>query len=212
MLTLIDILKINRIIPVIVIDKVEHAIPLATIFVNAGFTALEITLRTTCALAAIKEIEDKVPKAIVGAGTIIDPAQLSQAKVAGAKFVVSPGLSQQLVSAAKEVGLPYLPGISTVTEALFAYESGIRQLKFFPAETMGGIKTLAAISEVLPMLHFCPTGGINLDNLIHYLKLPNVPCIGGTWLAPRSLIQTGSFEEISLRATEAQKRLKTLPN
>ena len=212
MLTLIDILKLNRIIPVIVIDKVEHAIPLATTLVNSGFTVLEITLRTACALESIRQIRNALPEAIVGAGTLINPEQLSEAKAAGAQFVVSPGLSKQLVSAAKKEGLPYLPGIATVSEALLAYELGVRQLKFFPAESMGGTKTLSAIAEVLPSLHFCPTGGINLDNVINYLKLPSVSCIGGTWIAPRSLIQTGSFEEIALRAAEAQKLLKTLPN
>ena len=213
MLTLIDILKQNRIIPVIVIDKVEHAIPLAATLVNSGFNVLEITLRTDCALDAIKQIADKVPKAIVGAGTVINLEQLSQAKAAGAKFAVSPGLRKQLVLEAEKANLPYLPGIATVSEALLAYELGLRQLKFFPAENMGGIKTLSAISEVLPLLQFCPTGGINLHNIISYLKLPRVLCIGGTWIAPRSLIQKGgSCEEIALHAAEAQKMLKTLPH
>lgn len=208
MLTIIDILNKNRIIPVIVIDKIEHAIPLAETLVNAGFPVLEITLRTDCALEAIQQVANKVPNAIVGAGTIINQKQVSQAKAAGAQFTVSPGLSEQLVSEAEKQNLPYLPGIATVSEALLAYELGLTQLKFFPAESMGGAKTLAAISEVLPTLRFCPTGGINLKNFTGYLKLPSVPCVGGTWIAPRSLVQTGSFEQISLHAEETQKVLK----
>ncbi|MES2142091.1 MAG: bifunctional 4-hydroxy-2-oxoglutarate aldolase/2-dehydro-3-deoxy-phosphogluconate aldolase [Pseudomonadota bacterium] len=209
MLTIIDILNKSRIIPVIVIDKVEHAIPLAKTLVNAGFSILEITLRTACALEAIQKIATGVPSAIVGAGTIINRKQLAQAKTAGAKFAVSPGLSEQLVFGAKEQNLPYLPGIATVSEALSAYELGLTHVKFFPAESMGGIKTIAAISEVLPTLQFCPTGGVNLINLTNYLKLPSVPCVGGTWIAPRSLIQAESFKEITLSANETQKILNT---
>lgn len=210
MLTIIDILKQTRIIPVIVIDKIEHAIPLADTLVNCDLNVLEITLRTACALEAIQQIANAVPRAIVGAGTLITPQQFSQAKAAHAQFAVSPGLSKTLISAAKKENLPYLPGIATASEALLAYELGIEQLKFFPAESMGGIKTLSAISEVLPSLQFCPTGGVNSNNLPHYLALANVPCIGGTWIAPRSLIQKGNFTEIALRAKEAQKILKNL--
>jgi 2-dehydro-3-deoxyphosphogluconate aldolase/(4S)-4-hydroxy-2-oxoglutarate aldolase len=211
-LTLIDILQQSRIIPVIVIDKIEHAIPLANTLVEYGFNVLEITLRTDCALDAIKQIADNVPKAIVGAGTIITPGQLSLAKVAGAQFAVSPGLSKQLVTEAKKEKLSYLPGIATVSEALFAYELGLTQLKFFPAEMMGGIKMLSAISEVLPSLRFCPTGGINSGNFINYLKLSLIPCIGGTWIAPRSLIEKGNFAEIASHAKEAKKQLHTVFN
>lgn len=211
-LTIIDILQQNRIIPVIVIDKIDHAIPLASTLVEAGFSVMEITLRTRCALDAIRQIAQKVPKAILGAGTIITPNQLAEAKAAGAKFAVSPGISQQLVSKAKEEKLAYLPGIATVSEAIFAYELGFNQLKFFPAETMGGTKALSALSEVLPSLQFCPTGGINIDNFINYLKLPHVPCIGGTWIAPRSLIKQGNFLEITVLCKEAQKKLQLFSN
>lgn len=205
---LIDILKLNRIMPIIVIDKIEHAIPLANTLLSSGFTVLEITLRTPCALDAIKEIVEAVPKAIVGAGTVIDPAQLGKAKKVGAQFVVSPGLSKQLVSEARKQDLSYFPGIATPSEALLAYELELTYLKFFPAENMGGIKTLAAISEILPSLRFCPTGGINLNNFRDYLALSYVPFIGGTWIAPRSLIQANAFDEIKQRAQETQDLLK----
>ncbi|MDQ8039444.1 MAG: bifunctional 4-hydroxy-2-oxoglutarate aldolase/2-dehydro-3-deoxy-phosphogluconate aldolase [Rickettsiella sp.] len=207
MFKITDFIK-NRIIPVIVIDKVEHAIPLAKTLVDSGFTVLEITLRTDCALEAIKQIAKKCPKAIVGAGTIINPEQLSQVKAAGAKFAVSPGLSKQLVSEAKKQNISYLPGIATVSEALLAYELGLTHVKFFPAESMGGIKTLSAISEVLPTLRFCPTGGINPNNLHSYLALNCVICIGGTWMAPFSLIQKGNFEQIASEIAKTQNILK----
>jgi 2-dehydro-3-deoxyphosphogluconate aldolase/(4S)-4-hydroxy-2-oxoglutarate aldolase len=209
MLTLIDILSQNRIIPIIVIDKLEHAIPLAEALLKSGFNVLEITLRTACALAAIEKISTVFPEAIVGAGTIVDSQQLSQIKSAGAKFAVSPGLNKTLVFEAEKQNIPYLPGIATTSEALLAHELGIKQLKFFPAESMGGIKTLRAIAEVLP-LHFCPTGGINADNFVNYLRLACVPCVGGSWIAPRKLIATNSFSEIATLANQAQKILKTI--
>lgn len=211
MFTLLDILNQNRIIPVIVIDKVEHAIPLAETLLKSGFTVLEITLRTSCALAAIEKISASLPEAIVGAGTIVETQQLASARSAGVRFAVSPGLSKALVIAAEKLNLPYLPGIATASEALLARELNIKQVKFFPAESMGGIKTLQAISEVIP-LNFCPTGGINVDNFLSYLNLPCVSCIGGTWIAPRKLILKAAFDEIALRAKEAQKIIKTFFN
>lgn len=208
MLNLIDILNNNRIIPVIVIDNVEHAIPLAETLFKFGFNVLEVTLRTACALAAIEKISIAFPKAIIGAGTIIDPQQLFQAKSAGAKFAVSPGLSKTLVLTAKELNIPYLPGIATASEALLAHELNLKYVKFYPAERMGGIKTLLDLAEVLP-LHFCPTGGVNNDNLINYLNLDCVICVGGTWIAPRNLIANNAFAEITLLSELAQKALKT---
>lgn len=209
MLTLVDILGQNRIIPIIVIDKVEHAIPLAEILLKSGFKVLEITLRTTCALAAIEKINATFPEAIVGGGTIVEINQFAQVKSAGAKFAVSPGLNKTLVLEAEKHNIPYMPGISTVSEALFAHQLKLKYLKFYPAESMGGIKTLRALAEVLP-LHFCPTGGINADNLLSYLSLPYVCCVGGSWIAPRKLIAKASFAEIALNANQAQTILKML--
>jgi 2-dehydro-3-deoxyphosphogluconate aldolase / (4S)-4-hydroxy-2-oxoglutarate aldolase len=208
-LTIVDILNQNRIIPVIVIDKAEHAIPLANILFSSGFTVLEITLRTNAALTAIKQIRTALPQAIVGAGTIINFQQLSQAREAGAQFAVSPGLSKHLVLAAQQEKLAYLPGVATVSEALLAYELDITHVKFFPAENLGGIKILSAIAEVLP-LHFCPTGGITRDNFLNYLAISQVSSVGGTWLAPRLLIQNGDFDEISFRVNETKKILAAL--
>lgn len=211
MLTLGEILSQNRIIPVIVIDKVEHAIPLAETLLKSGFNVLEITLRTTCALDAIEKINTAFPEAIVGAGTIVDGKQFSQIKAVGAKFAVSPGLNKTLVIEAERHNIPYLPGITTVSEALFAHQLELNYLKFYPAESMGGIKTLRAIAEILP-LHFCPTGGLNADNFLHYLNLPYVTCIGGSWMTPRKLIAKGLFSEIAISANLVQKTLKTFFN
>lgn len=211
MLTLIDILKQNRIIPIIVIDKIEHAIPLAEILLKSGFKALEITLRTACALAAIEKISNAFPEAMVGAGTLVETKQFSQVKSAGAKFAISPGLSKTLVLEAEKHNFPYLPGIATASEALLAHQLKLTYLKFFPAESMGGIKALRAIAETLP-LHFCPTGGIHADNFINYLRLACVFCLGGTWIAPRKLIARGSFDEIATYANQTQKTLKATFN
>jgi 2-dehydro-3-deoxyphosphogluconate aldolase/(4S)-4-hydroxy-2-oxoglutarate aldolase len=209
MLTLIDILGENRIIPIIVIDKVEHAIPLAEILLKSGFKVLEITLRTACALAAIEKINTVFPEAIVGAGTVVEPKQFSQIKSVGAKFAVSPGLNKTLVFEAEKHNLPYLPGIATASEALLAHQLKLKYLKFFPAESMGGIKTLRAIAEILP-LHFCPTGGLHADNFLNYLSLAYVACVGGSWITPRKLIIKGLFDEIAAYANQAQEILKTI--
>lgn len=209
MLTLVDILGQNRIIPIIVIDKVEHAIPLAEILLKSGFKVLEITLRTPCALAAIEKINTTFPEAMVGAGTIVETQQFSQIKSVGAKFAVSPGLNKNLVLEAEKHNIPYMPGIATVSEALFAHQLRLKHLKFYPAETLGGIKALRAIAEILP-LHFCPTGGIHADNLLNYLNLAYVSCVGGTWIAPRKLIAKGAFDEIANLANQAQKILTTI--
>ncbi|MGC1854407.1 MAG: bifunctional 4-hydroxy-2-oxoglutarate aldolase/2-dehydro-3-deoxy-phosphogluconate aldolase [Candidatus Aquirickettsiella sp.] len=211
MLTLIDILDQTRIIPIIVIDKLEHAIPLAEILLKSGFKVLEITLRTTCALAAIEKINTTFPEMIVGAGTLVETSQFARVKSAGAKFAVSPGLNKTLVLEAEKYNLPYLPGITTPSEALFAHQLNLKTLKFYPAESMGGIKTLRSIAEILP-LHFCPTGGINADTLLSYLSLPYVSCVGGSWIAPRKLIAKGSFAEITLLVNQTQKVLKNTFN
>lgn len=211
MLNLVDILHKNRIIPVIVIDKVEHAIRLAEILFEFGFNVLEITLRTACALTAIEKISTALPEIIVGAGTIVSTSQLAQAKSAGATFAVSPGLCKKLVLSAKELNLPYLPGIATASEALLAHELNLKYVKFYPAESMGGIKTLLALFAVFP-LHFCPTGGINNNNLLNYLELACVTCVGGTWLAPRKLISNEAFNEITERAKASRKTLLRISN
>ena len=208
MLTLIEQLKKSFIVPIIVLDTIESAVPLANLLLDEGFHTIEITLRTPCALEAIQHITHTVPSMTVGAGTIVTKKQLRQAKQAGAQFAVSPALSQTLIQEASQQQLAYLPGVATPSEALKAQTLGATNLKFFPAEGMGGINTLSAISAVFPLLRFFPTGGINEDNLFSYATLPSVCAIGGTWIAPPELIRANAFKEISLRARFTQSLLK----
>ncbi len=191
------------VIPVMVIDKVENAVPLAQALVRGGLNVLEITLRTAAALESIREIKAAVPDAIVGAGTIIDTRTLDQALEAGSEFIVTPGSTPAIIDAALSANVDILPGINTPSEAMALMEKGLNALKFFPAEAAGGIPMLKAIGGPLPQLTFCPTGGINPDNARDYLALKNVACVGGSWMAPANLVAEGKWEEIQLLATKA---------
>ncbi len=172
------------VIPVLIIDRVEDARPIAEALVAGGLPVLEVTLRTPAALDAIRAMK-QVPGAIVGAGTVLDPGQLSAALEAGAEFIVSPGLTERLGYAVAGVGVPYLPGISTTADIMRALDLGFTRLKFFPAMAAGGLPTLKALSAVLGDVLFCPTGGITQDNGKDWLDLPAVACVGGSWLVPR---------------------------
>jgi len=197
---MLKILGLSSVIPVVIIEDAALAAPLAQALLKGGIKVMEITLRTPAALAAIKEIAQKVPEMTVGAGTLIRSAQFSAAKEAGASFVVSPGLTPALAVAAHATQLPYLPGVATVSEALLAQEHGFQQLKFFPAEALGGVKALKGISQVLPEIYFCPTGGITEKNMAEYLTLKSVPSVGGSWLAPPELIRKQDWEAITALA------------
>jgi 2-dehydro-3-deoxyphosphogluconate aldolase/(4S)-4-hydroxy-2-oxoglutarate aldolase len=172
------------VIPVLVVDRVEDARPIAEALVAGGLPVLEVTLRTPAALDAIREMKT-VPGAIVGAGTVLDPGQLRAALEAGAEFIVSPGLTERLGHAMVEAGLPYLPGVSTTGDVMRALDLGFRRLKFFPAMAAGGLSALQALSAVFGEVRFCPTGGITQDNAQGWLDLPAVGCVGGSWLVPR---------------------------
>lgn len=185
------------VIPVLRIERLDQAQALAQALVDGGLDVLEITLRTPVALEAITLISQSVPDAIVGAGTIISPRQLDQAQAAGASFAVSPGLSSELAVAAREGTLPLLPGVMTPGEAMQAQALGFTCLKLFPASIAGGCGWLRAIHGPLPELAFCPTGGIGEDQVADYLALPNVLCVGGSWLAPPALVQAGDWAAIS---------------
>lgn len=178
------LLGLAPVIPVLVVDRVEDAWPIAEALVEGGLRVLEVTLRTPAALDAIREMK-RVPGAIVGAGTVLDPGQLGAAMEAGAEFIVSPGLTGRLGQAMVEAGLPYLPGVSTTGDVMRALELGFRRLKFFPAEAAGGMPVLKALSAVFGDVRFCPTGGISQDNAQDWLDLPAVACVGGSWLVPR---------------------------
>lgn len=190
------------IIPVIVVKELPHAMPLATALVAGGLPALEVTLRTPVALDAIRAMAD-VEGGTVGAGTLLTPADVKAAKAAGAKFGVSPGLTETLVKACQDEGLPLLPGCVTASEVMRAMEWGYTVLKFFPAGTSGGAAAIKALGGPLPQIGFCPTGGVSLQNAPDYLKLPNVLCAGGSWVAPDAKVQAGDWTGIEALAREA---------
>jgi 2-dehydro-3-deoxyphosphogluconate aldolase/(4S)-4-hydroxy-2-oxoglutarate aldolase len=190
------------VIPVIVLDDVDAARPLAEALVAGGLTVLEVTLRTSNALRIIAEMA-KVQGAIVGSGTIRSPLQMERSLDAGCQFMVSPGAPPHLLDAAEEYDVPLLPGIGTPTEAMTAAERGYTFLKFFPAEAMGGAPVLKAFASPLPDIFFCPTGGITLQTAPHYLALPNVVCVGGSWVMPADALKTGDYKRIEMLAREA---------
>ncbi len=197
------VVNASPVMPVMVIKELESAVPLADALLQGGINTLEITLRTPIALEAIAKIKQAFPHAIVGAGTIITPQDIDKAVSAGVDFLVSPGTSPKLVEALKHTDIPALPGVSSPSEAMALYEEGFDHLKFFPAEAAGGVAMLKSINGPLPNLTFCPTGGITTANAPNYLALPNVRCVGGSWLAPESLIVEKRWGEISELARQA---------
>jgi 2-dehydro-3-deoxyphosphogluconate aldolase/(4S)-4-hydroxy-2-oxoglutarate aldolase len=197
-----------RVIPVLTISDVSQAVPLARALVAGGLTVLEITLRTPAALVAVQRIADEVPQAVVGAGTILSADQGREAIAAGATFLVSPGSSPRLLDAADTLAVPLLPGVATASEAMAALERGYRFVKFFPAEVAGGIAALKALAAPLAALRFCPTGGVGADNLEAYLALPNVVCVGGSWVAPAHLVKAGDWAGIAALAQSANAPAK----
>lgn len=198
-----SIMTTGPVVPVIVIKKLEHAVPLAKALVAGGVRVLEVTLRTDCAVEAIRLIAQEVPEAIVGAGTVLNAEQYQQVVDAGAQFVISPGLTKSLLKAAVKGSVPLIPGISTVSELMLGMEYGLREFKFFPAEANGGIKALQAIGGPFPQVRFCPTGGLTPNNYRDYLALNSVLCIGGSWLVPQDAIDKGDYARITQLASEA---------
>ena len=192
------------IVPVMVIEDIEHAVPLARALVAGGLPVLEITLRTECALDAIKIIKSEVPGAIVGAGTVNTPADVKNAVAAGSEFLVSPGSTPALIDAALASGVPILPGVNSPSEVMSLMARGFTYLKFFPAEAAGGVPMLKSMGGPLPQVKFCPTGGVGLNNLKAYLSLPNVVCVGGSWMAPVDLMRKGDWAAIETLAREAR--------
>jgi 2-dehydro-3-deoxyphosphogluconate aldolase/(4S)-4-hydroxy-2-oxoglutarate aldolase len=200
---LINILRRAPVVPVIVVHELKDAVPLAEALVAGGLQVLEVTLRTAVGLAAIEAMRRAVPDAIVGVGTLSAPAQFAAARNAGAQFGVSPGLTPQLAAASREFDWPFLPGVMTPTELMQARELGFGCCKLFPAQSAGGVAMLKALHSVFPDVVFCPTGGILLDNAAEYLALPNVLCVGGSWVAPPGLIKAGDWAAISRLAQQA---------
>lgn len=203
-LSIDQILKVAPVVPVMVVERIEDAVPLAKALYAGGLKVLEITLRTPCALDAITAMVEALPAdAVIGAGTIITPKDLEAAIKAGSTFLVSPGTTPALIEAAKGNPVPLLAGVATPTEAMNLYVQGFTHQKFFPAEAAGGVPMLKSIGGPLPQITFCPTGGIDLARAPSYLALPNVACVGGTWMAPKELMKAGRWDEIERLAREA---------
>ncbi|GAA9482250.1 bifunctional 4-hydroxy-2-oxoglutarate aldolase/2-dehydro-3-deoxy-phosphogluconate aldolase [Helicobacter pylori] len=194
---IIEVLQISPIVPVVVIENIKDAVPLAQSLVEGGVQIIEVTLRSSCALETIELIAKNVPKMRVGAGTILNPTQLEQAQNRGAEFLISPGLTIKLLEYAKKKDMPLIPGVSSSSEVMQALELGYNALKFFPAEYCGGVKLLNAFNGPFKGVKFCPTGGISIDNMHSYLNLENVLCVGGSWLTPKNLIQNKEWDKIT---------------
>ncbi|MEV8440326.1 bifunctional 4-hydroxy-2-oxoglutarate aldolase/2-dehydro-3-deoxy-phosphogluconate aldolase [Actinosynnema sp. NPDC051121] len=201
--TAADLLALSPVIPVVVVDDAEHAVPLAEALLRGGVRVIELTLRTPAALAAIERVAAEVPGIVIGAGTVTAPEHAEQAAKAGAAFLVTPGSTDRVLDAAEDTGLPFLPGAATVSEAMRLAERGLTSLKFFPAEAAGGVDYLKSIGGPLPGLRFCPTGGITPASAPNYLALPNVGCVGGSWLAPKDALASGDWTRIEELARAA---------
>ncbi len=191
-----------RVIPVITVNDVEETVALGRALSAGGMDTLEITLRTPLALEAVAALQEALPHATVGVGTVLTPAQLDASADQAAAFAVSPGLTQPLIDASRRCDVPLLPGAQTISEVMRAREAGFHALKFFPAEQTGGTATLKAMYPLFPDTIFCPTGGLNMDNYRNYLAQPNVACVGGTWMMPANLIAAADWSAITALATE----------
>ncbi|HEU4670751.1 MAG TPA: bifunctional 4-hydroxy-2-oxoglutarate aldolase/2-dehydro-3-deoxy-phosphogluconate aldolase [Dyella sp.] len=196
-------MRLAPVIPVVIIDDVAAAVPMARALVAGGTPAIEVTLRTAAALDAIRAIAQEVEGAVVGVGTVLTAGQLAAARDAGARFAVSPGVSPGLLDAADDSDLPLLPGAATASEVMTLIERGYRFLKFFPAVPAGGTRLIGAWASPLPQVKFCPTGGISLGTASDFLALPNVLCVGGSWLTPADKLAAGDWAGIELLAREA---------
>ncbi|MEV2192381.1 bifunctional 4-hydroxy-2-oxoglutarate aldolase/2-dehydro-3-deoxy-phosphogluconate aldolase [Streptomyces phaeochromogenes] len=205
-----SVLELAPVVPVVVVDDVSDAVPLARVLVAGGLPAIEVTLRTPVALDAIRAIADEVPEAVVGAGTVISPEQVAQSVAAGARFLVSPGWTDVLLDAMKASGVPFLPGVSTTSEVVALLERGVSDMKFFPAQAAGGTAYLKSLAGPLPQARFCPTGGIGPAVAPEYLALPNVLCVGGSWMLPADAIAGGDWARVETLAREAAGLGRTL--
>ncbi|MGM9331899.1 bifunctional 4-hydroxy-2-oxoglutarate aldolase/2-dehydro-3-deoxy-phosphogluconate aldolase [Streptomyces murinus] len=198
-----SVLDLAAVVPVVVIAEVSDAVPVARALVGGGLRGVEVTLRTPAALEAIRAIAEEVPEAVVGAGTVITPGQVAAAVAAGARFLVSPGWTEGLLAAMRGCGVPFLPGVSTASEVVALLERGVREMKFFPAQAAGGTAYLRSLAGPLPQARFCPTGGIGPGNAAEYLALPNVGCVGGSWMVPADAVAAGDWARIEALARAA---------
>ncbi|QBG34524.1 bifunctional 4-hydroxy-2-oxoglutarate aldolase/2-dehydro-3-deoxy-phosphogluconate aldolase [Litorilituus sediminis] len=198
-----ELFAMGPIVPVLVINKVEEALPIAEALLAADIKVLEVTLRTPAALDVISTIAKELPEAVVGSGTVTNRQQLQQSYDAGAKFAISPGLTKDLLQAGNEGNIALIPGISSISELMDGADFGYDHLKFFPAEASGGVNAIKSIGGPFPDIRFCPTGGINLANVKDYLALPNVMCCGGSWLVSNEIVAGKNWQEITKLAKQA---------
>ncbi|MGW7075984.1 bifunctional 4-hydroxy-2-oxoglutarate aldolase/2-dehydro-3-deoxy-phosphogluconate aldolase [Streptomyces sp. NPDC054866] len=198
-----SVLDLAPVVPVVVVEDLADAVPLARALVAGGLPAIEVTLRTPAALDAIRAIAEQVPDAVVGAGTVISPQGVADSVDAGARFLVSPGWTDTLLAAMKASGVPFLPGVSTTSEVVALLERGVHEMKFFPAEAAGGTAYLKSLGGPLPQARFCPTGGIGLASAPSYLALKNVGCVGGSWMLPADAVSAKDWPRIEALAREA---------
>ncbi|GGS11890.1 MULTISPECIES: bifunctional 4-hydroxy-2-oxoglutarate aldolase/2-dehydro-3-deoxy-phosphogluconate aldolase [Streptomyces] len=198
-----SVLDLAPVLPVVVLADAADAVPLARALVAGGLPAIEVTLRTPAALEAIRAIAGEVPEAVVGAGTVVTPEQVGAVTAAGARFLVSPGWTESLLTAMRASGVPYLPGVSTASEVVALLERGVREMKFFPAQAAGGTAYLRSLAGPLPQARFCPTGGIGPATAPEYLSLPNVGCVGGSWMVPAEAVAAGDWDRIEELARAA---------
>ena len=199
-MTIDTIMRMGPVIPVVIIEDIDHAVPLADALAEGGINVIEVTLRSAAALDCIAAIADQRPEMTLGAGTILTQGQMQAAKDAGADFAVSPGAYPDLVKSSTQSNLPLLPGAATASEMMALMADGITAMKFFPASVAGGVDYLQALASPLADAVFCPTGGISPQTAPHWLALPNVVCVGGSWVAPKDLLATGDFAGITARA------------
>lgn len=198
-----SVLDLAPVLPVVVVDDPADAVPLARALVAGGLPAIEVTLRTPAALDAVRAIAAEVPAAVVGVGTVITPVQVAESVAAGGRFLVSPGWTDVLLEAMRASGVPFLPGVSTTSEVVALLERGVREMKFFPAQAAGGTAYLKSLAGPLPQARFCPTGGIGPVDAPDYLSLPNVGCVGGTWMLPADAVAARDWGRIEGLAREA---------
>ncbi|MFP5336155.1 MAG: bifunctional 4-hydroxy-2-oxoglutarate aldolase/2-dehydro-3-deoxy-phosphogluconate aldolase [Actinomycetes bacterium] len=203
MSAVLSLLQRAPVVPVVVLEDVDHAVPLARALVEGGLPVVEVTLRTPAALPALRRIADEVPEAVVGAGTVVLPQDVEAAVEAGAQFLVSPGATPTLLDAMAAVDVPSLPGAATASEVVALVERGVTVAKFFPAKAAGGTAMLASLAGPFPQVRFCPTGGIDLASAPDYLALANVVCVGGSWLTPRDAVSAGDWGRIATLARQA---------
>ena len=198
-----DIFAKGPVVPVIVLNDLAHAVPLAKALMAGGISVLEVTLRTPVAMEAIRKIAEEVPGACIGAGTVTTAQQLADVTAAGAQFAISPGLTSSLLDAGNAGSIPLIPGISSISELMMGLDKGYDHFKFFPAEAVGGVGALKSIGGPFPQVTFCPTGGIGPNNYRDYLALPNIRCVGGSWVAPEKAMQAGDWAQITELACTA---------